>query len=209
MEPTRGGGDPAFLNRNSGKLKVFMDQHRPEHLVAELPMDPSRPLAAVRDEDAWTFMEDLVQNHHGELREISGEWQWQSTPFPEDRPEFFHHQFAFAKANPFSGKGWKQKGSQGKGGKVAAGTSATQPDNSVVMRDWADPHSHWLRVAKVFGLADLFFKLGDTFTAKQLYMYYTSTRVIVYKRPHGRSAPERVEAAQRRYKNTGRYGFQS
>ena len=86
MEPTRGGGDPAFLNRNSGKLKVFMDQHRPEHLVAELPMDPSRPLAAVRDEDAWTFMKDLVQNHCGELCEISGEWQSQSTPFPEDRP---------------------------------------------------------------------------------------------------------------------------
>ena len=67
MEPTRGGGDPAFLNRNSGKVKVFMGQHRPEHLVAELPMDPSRPLAAVRDEDAWTFMKDLVQNHRGEL----------------------------------------------------------------------------------------------------------------------------------------------
>ena len=45
----------------------------------------------------------------------------QSTPFPDDRPEFFHHQFAFAKANPFSGKGGKHKGSQGKGGKVAAG----------------------------------------------------------------------------------------
>ena len=155
-------------------------------------------------------MKDLVQNHRGELRKFSGEWQWQSTPLPEDRPEFFHHQFAFAKANPFSGKGGKQKGSQGKGGKVAAGTRATQPDdNLVVMRDRADPHSHWLRVAKVFGLADLFFKLVDTFTAKQLYMSYTSTRVIVYKRPHGRSAPERVEAAQQRYKNTGRYGHQS
>ena len=35
-------GVPAFTNRNLGKLKVFMDQHRPEHLVAELPMDPSR-----------------------------------------------------------------------------------------------------------------------------------------------------------------------
>ena len=64
-------GVPAFTNRNLGKLKVFMDQHRPEHLVAELPMDPSWPLATVRDEDAWTFI----------LREISGEWQWQSTPF--------------------------------------------------------------------------------------------------------------------------------
>ena len=86
-------GVPAFTNRNLGNLKVFMGQHRPEHLVAELPMDPSRPLAAVSDEDAWTFMKDLVQRHRGELREISGEWQWQwqSTPFPEDRPEFFHH----------------------------------------------------------------------------------------------------------------------
>ena len=68
-------GVPAFTNRNLGKLKVFMDQHRPEHLVAELPMDPSRPLAAVRDEDAWTFMKDLVQRHRGELREIIGEKQ--------------------------------------------------------------------------------------------------------------------------------------
>ena len=140
-------------------------------------------------------MKDLVQRHRGELREISGEWQWQWTPFPEDRPEFFHHQFSYTKSIPFSGKGGKQKASQGKGGKVAAGTSATQPDNSVVMRDWADPQSHWLRVAKVFGLADLFCALGDTFTAKLLYMYYTSTRIIVYKRPHGRSDPVRVEAA--------------
>ena len=177
-----------------GKLIVFMDQHRPERLVAELPMDPSRPLAAVSDEDAWTFMKDLVQRHRGELREISGEWQWQSTPF--------HEVLCFSIiSSPLLtpilsvARGGKQKGSQGKGGKVAAGTSATQPDNSVVMRDWANPNCHWLRVAKVFGLADLFCALGDTFTAKLLYMYYTSTRIIVYKRPHGRSDPVRVEAA--------------
>ena len=96
MEPTRGGGDPAFLNRSSGKLKVFMDQHRPEHLVAELPMDPSRPLAAVRDEDAWTFMKDLVQRHRGELREIIGEKQnqflstFESSPLPTS-PDVHHN----------------------------------------------------------------------------------------------------------------------
>ena len=59
------------------------------------------------------------------------------------------------------------------------------------------------------GLAEVFCVFGDRYTAKQLYGYYLAARILVHKRAHGKSA-HRFRwplAAQKRYKDTGRYGF--
>ena len=56
------------------------------------------------------------------------------------------------------------------------------------------------------GLADLFKKFGDKFSARALYVYYLRLQRIVYKRLHGKSAPERQHAAFQRFRDTGYYG---
>ena len=64
-------------------------------------------------------------------------------------------------------------------------------DNTMVLANRDDDDKHWQRVAKCFGLAELFWRFGNQFTAKQLYKYYVSVR---------------VEAAKQRKGKTGRWG---
>ena len=45
-----------------------------------------------------------------------------------------------------------------------------------------------IRVARVFGLADLFAAFGASYTAKELYEYYESRRVIAARRSRGQRA---------------------
>ena len=45
-----------------------------------------------------------------------------------------------------------------------------------------------LRVANVFGLADLFVAFGDHFTAAELYQYYKTCRVIALRKERGSRA---------------------
>ena len=66
----------------------------------------------------------------------------------------------------------------------------------MVQCDWHDDAKHWWRKARCYGLAEVFARFGDRYTAKQLYRYYLAARILVHKRVHGKSAPERTEAAQ-------------
>ena len=79
----------------------------------------------------------------------------------------------------------------------------------MVQCDWNDDNKHWRREARCYGLAEVFATFGDRYTAKQLYQYYLAAKILVHKREHGKSAPERVTAAQARHKATGRWGFGS
>ena len=45
-----------------------------------------------------------------------------------------------------------------------------------------------VRSAKVYSLADLFYKFGAVYTAAELYSYYTSCRVIAVRRVRGQVA---------------------
>ena len=101
------------------------------------------------------------------------------------------------------GKG-KDKGKDGQP-EPAAGGSPEPEDNTFVNRDKLSS-GHRYRHARVCGLADLFCHLGQRFSAEALYLYYLSLPVIVHKRLHGKSAPERQHAALKRYDNTGYYG---
>ena len=97
---------------------------------------------------------------------------------------------------------------KGKSPQPASGGNEQGPhDNTIVMRD-LDSNVHWLRVARVCGLADLFAQFGSHFHAKDIYEYYISLSIIVHKRERGKSAVERQAAAQQRHRDTGRYGFQ-
>ena len=228
-------GVPANTERMLGKQLDIIKKQQPAFLVSVLPADPGRPLAAAphTHEDAWTFIKDLLTRHRGEAREIVGEWECVHKPFPQhdEHPEFFHAQFCLSDTEAKSMITWSGVGSRsnsylagkssgkGKSRKPASGGKSPQPasggkceqgphDNTIVMRDLADSNVHWLRVARVCGLADLFAQFGSRFHAKDIYEYYISLSIIVHKRERGKSAIERQAAAQQRHRDTGRYGFQ-
>ena len=60
-------------------------------------------------------------------------------------------------------------------GKLAAGS-------------WGKTGELEIRVARVFGLADLFLALGEDFTAAGLYQYYQTCRFIATRRSRGQKA---------------------
>ena len=137
-------------------------------------------------------------------------------PFPEE--ERFHHaQFSLTDAGskaltPFTGKpgksGGKREGKSKKGkGDDDDGRWRQEWSNRVAQADLRDDAKHLWREARVFGLAEVFAKFGDRYTAKQLYRHYLASRILVHKREHGASAPDRRAAALERCKATGYYGF--
>ena len=72
--------------------------------------------------------------------------------------------------NPqFSGSFIRVSGQMAMAGALATGSTTSTGEVEV-------------RSAKVYGLADLFYKLGAVYTAAELYSYYTSCKVIAVKR---------------------------
>ena len=208
--------------RMLGKQLEMLKNHRPAFLLSRLPPDPSRPLAAPPSDPpaAWEFIKDLLTRHRGEVREISGEWTVVAEPFPDKQqhPEYFHAQFCLSDAEARSMITWDGTGGRSqsflagkaKGKKPASGGTGKgdeEPeDNTMVMRQTRDQSMHWRREAAVCGLADLFAQFGDTWAAHDIYGYYTTMHVIVHKREHGVSAPERRKAAHERFRASGRWG---
>ena len=84
-----------FAKRNTSLLE---EGHLPEHLIAELPEDPSA--AAWREEGwempasggapAWKFIRELCLRHRGEVRELRGSWEEFDGPLPREmlNPQF-------------------------------------------------------------------------------------------------------------------------
>ena len=179
LEPT---GLADFAKRNTSLLE---EGRLPEHLIAELPEDPSA--AAWREEgwdvpatggvwdmsdmpatggtqEAWSFIRDLCLRHRGEVRELRGEWVEFDSPLPE------------AMLNPqFNGSFVRVSGEMAMRGRLAAGS-------------WGKRGEVEIRSARVFGLADLFWEFGEDYTAAELYEYYTQCRVIAMRRSRGQRA---------------------
>ena len=164
----RGLADFADRNRH------LLDRGWPhaDTLLAELPEDPRevacRGGRVARRElstgDAWTFIRDLCQRHRGEVREVQGSGAW--NPWEGPLP----HEVM----NPqFSGSFIRVSGQMAMAGALA-GALATGSTTSTGEAE--------VRLAKVYGLADLFYKFGAKYTAAELYSYYTSCKVIAKKR---------------------------
>ena len=58
--------------------------------------------------------------------------------------------------------------------------------SSTVLSKPASGGGHSVRVAIVFGLADLFFDYGQAHSAAELYQFYTQLRVFAYRRANTR-----------------------
>ena len=115
---------------------------------------------------AWGFIRELHDRHRGEVRELhgSGYWSsWDDGPLPR---EVFHTQLR--------GSFIRVTGELAVSGALASGSRF---NNSMGQVD--------VRRAKVFSLGDLFFEFGERYTARELYEYYLSCRVIATRRTMG------------------------
>ena len=105
--------------------------------------------------------------HRGELREWRGFWEAVDAPLPEkhDKPGKWHDQFFPPHERWAISTVLSKPASGGKPG---------------------DTGGHSVRVAIVFGLADLFFDYGQAHSAAELYRFYTQLRVFAYRRANTR-----------------------
>ena len=104
-------------------------------------------------------------------------------------------------------EGKREAGDRGGSWQAALANTFIRPASGGGPASGGDPSKHLLRQARVFGLPELFGNLGTQFTAKVIYEYYLTARIIVYKRLHGRQAQVKRAAAHQRKLKTGCYGF--
>ena len=110
-------------------------------------------------EDLKTI-KSLLNAHRGELREWHGWWQAVDAPLPEkhDKPGLWQDQFFPPHA-------------------ADPGAVST-----VLSKPASGGSGHLLRMAIVFGLADLFFDYGMAHSCAELYRVYRQLRIFAYTR---------------------------
>ena len=115
-------------------------------------------------EEAWGFIRDLCLRHRGEVRELRGRWAEFDGPLPREM------------LNPqFNGSFVRVSGQMALQGRLAAGSQGSRGELEV-------------RKARVFGLADLFYEFGERYTARELYEFWMTCRVIAQRRSRGMKA---------------------
>ena len=118
-------------------------------------------------QEAWLFIRELIRRHRGEVRELRGCWEPLDGPVPQEmmNPQFdgsfIRPRFAIHRGRLASGSWY---GSSPRSGTIE------------------------IRIARVFGLADLFAALGESFTAAELYTYYNTCRIIAKRQKRGQQA---------------------
>ena len=103
--------------------------------------------------------------HRGELREWHGWWEAVDAPLPEkhDKPGMWHDQFFPPHA-------------------ADPGAISTVLSKPASGGKPGDTGGHSVRVAIVFGLADLFFDYGQAHSCAELYRVYKQLRVFAHRR---------------------------
>ena len=174
-------------------------------LVKVLPDtdDIGQPMAAQTFRSRWQGSAKEVLKHlwkqtEGEVAELDGGWQ----PCWGDRPEdgvFFAQQFSLDATQ------WVNKG---KGMfKSADGDYSTR---AISFRPGDYPakgrYTYAFRRAWVITWPKLMFKLGDDFTAAELWGYYKSLPLLAVRRQHSWASELRQAAARYRHKEYGHWG---
>ena len=156
----------ASLRNLDKQRSVLEGADRPDRfhaLFQEMPLGEVPATGGV--EAALKTMKCLLNLHRGELREWHGWWEAVDAPLPEkhDKPGMWHDQFFPPHA-------------------------ADPGAISTVLCDMpaSGGNGHSVRVAIVFGLADLFFDHGQAHSAAELYHLYNQLRVFASRRANTR-----------------------
>ena len=149
-------------SRNLDKQRSVLEGADRSHaLLQEMPH--GEPPATGGVEAALKTIKCLLNLHRGELREWHGWWEAVDAPLPEkhDKPGMWHHQFFPPLESGAIPTVLSKPASGGKPG---------------------DTGGHSVRVAIVFGLADLFFDYGQAHSAAELYRLYNELRIFAHRR---------------------------
>jgi len=164
---------------------LMADPEQCPSLWLDLPRDPDRAKSfAGSDQVRFICMELAMGRHKGELVDLHTEWRpvRRTMPRPWAHPGLYHRQFDLVgpRDEPAPGGDW----SYGKDDHMAG---RWRPDRGKQVNRWLAPDVdswewHWRRSAKVTSLAHLFRHLGDRFTARALYDFYLSLRLVSAKK---------------------------
>ena len=187
---------------NVQMLKLLTKQSVWKSTHATLVKDvPERFFSAVPNK----MIQDMVNNHLGELREIDGSWNRHDGVVPLSRV-FYNAQYAI---NDEQFREWSQhQPAVGGSDDLPQLPDHTQDDEGryCTILAAADRHSFKVRSARVIALAELFWVFGIDYTARELYAYYVHARRLVLNRKHPQASIERREQVHAHYQTTGYWG---
>jgi len=140
---------------------------------------PQRFLSA--SGDPRMALKDMVESHDGELREISGAWEWRPglVPTMQDEPSFYHCQFARNRSDYLS---WQDKGRGYARQQVLPGPGELvnailkMPASGGSMGGFGEEH-YFVRRATIVGMGELLWFFGEHFTAAELYAYFECSQI--------------------------------
>ena len=151
-------------SRNLDKQRSVLEGADRFHaLLQEMPL--GEPPATGGVEAALKTIKCLLNLHRGELREWHG-W-WEAVDAPHDKPGMWHDQFFPPHA-------------------ADPGAISTVLSKPASGGKPGDTGGYSVRVAIVFGLADLFFDHGQAHSAAELYQLYNQLRVFASRRANTR-----------------------
>ena len=119
-------------------------------------------------EDIKIALKDMMEPHDGELREVTGHWEEQFGPVPtqEEEPALYRCQYACTRRDYLA---WQVPGKckprQGSGDVIS----------TILKKSASGDDLFFVRKARVIGLGELLFFLGEKFTAGKLCMPISST----------------------------------
>jgi hypothetical protein len=144
---------------------------------------------------------DMVNNHVGEIREIDGAWVRHGgvMPTPESHPHAYNCQYALNRSQYSQAR----KGAQGS----VDPTQDPEGRYNLIFAAGDDGDGFKVRVCRICALAELLWFFGTDYTARELYSYYVNCRRLVLQRPHAWTNQERMRMVQAHYYSTGRWGL--
>ena len=157
---------------------------------------------------------DMVNNHLGEVRELDGAWVRMDgevpKPWTDEGRVFYHAQYALTRSQ-------FQKLSQDGPANLDELPDHTADEegryNSILAHqppafgDEDQESSFRVRVCRIISLAELFWFFGSKYTAHELYAYYVHARRLVLMKPHSPTNAERRVQVVAHYQSTGRWGM--
>ena len=146
--------------------------------------------------NAEDVLKHLWKSTEGEVAELRGTWEPRHGQWPTEGDEFYHQQFALDEQQ------WKSKGS----GKSADGDWSNRAISFRPSDVGALGHRYAYRRAMVITFPVLMEKLGDKYTARELWAFYKSLCLLAVRRKHSWGSQLVQAASWYRYRTYGYYG---
>lgn len=164
------GGLKNAASRNIGKQRELIESpDRFRNLLQEMPPGEMPATGGRYSDSDMKTIKSLLNLHRGELREWDGVWELRHGPLPTRAGTPTLWQSQFLPPHP-----------------VEVFDGAVSIVLMPASGGGGNTEEHYVRVACVYRLADLFFDYGEQHTAADLYDVYLELRIFAHVRNHTR-----------------------